>query len=214
MAVDWKLEQYRNSRGGKPVEEFIESLRMEEQALVVASLTYLQQVGNRAREPLSKDLGYGLLELRVRAQRIFFCFRPGRIITLLHGFTKKTQKTPQRELQTARQRLKEVRVGNKYSVPFTFDLQKKMKQSRFAQVFQTELNRLMLAHRIAELREKRGLSQAELAKLVGTTQSSIARLENSNYQNYSIKTLERIAEALGVRLVVDLQEAPLGKKAA
>ena len=105
-------------------------------------------------------------------------------------------------------------MGNKYSVPFTFDLQKKMKQSRFAQVFQTELNRLMLAHRIAELREKRGLSQAELAKLVGTTQSSIARLENSNYQNYSIKTLERIAEALGVRLVVDLQEAPLGKKAA
>ena len=63
MAVDWKLEQYRNSRGGKPVEEFIESLRMEEQALVVASLTYLQQVGNRAREPLSKDLGDGLLEL-------------------------------------------------------------------------------------------------------------------------------------------------------
>ena len=93
------------------MEEFIESLRMEEQALVAASLAYLQQVGNRAREPLSKDLGDGLLELRVRAQRIFFCFRPGRIITLLHGFTKKTQKTPQRELQTARQRLKEVRRG-------------------------------------------------------------------------------------------------------
>lgn len=169
---------------------------------------------NRAREPLSKDLGDGLLELRVRASRIFSVF--GQDGSLL--FFMDSQRKHRRLLSENYRRLdsgsRRCAVGNKYSVPFTFDLQKKMKQPRFAQVFQTELNRLMLAHRIAELREKRGLSQAELAKLVGTTQSSIARLENPNYQNYPIKTLERIAEALGVRLVIDLQEAPLGKKAA
>lgn len=107
--MDWKLEQYRDSRGRKPIEEFIKSLPLEEQARVSAGLSYLQQVGNQTREPLSKSLSDGLFELRVKAQRIFFCFRPGRTILLLHAFSKKTRKTPLRELQTARQRLKEVR---------------------------------------------------------------------------------------------------------
>lgn len=105
-------------------------------------------------------------------------------------------------------------MRGKHTAPFDLRLQEKMKNSRFAEVFRSEFSRLMLAHRIAELREKRGLSQADLARLVGTTQSGIARLENPNYRNYSMKTLERIASALGARLVVDLQEEPQGKRAA
>ena len=105
-------------------------------------------------------------------------------------------------------------MKGKHTAPFDLKLQEKMKKPRFAEVFRTEMSRLMLAHRIVELREKRGLSQADLAKLIGTTQSGIARLENPNYYNYSMKTLERIAAALGARLVVDLQEETGRKKAA
>lgn len=60
---------------------------------------------------------------------------------------------------------------------------------------------IRLAMEIHELREKRGLSQRELAELLGTTQSAVARLEAGNVSP-SLPTLDKIAEALGVELVV------------
>jgi phage-related protein len=53
-------------------------------------------------------VGKGLFELRVKASRIFYCFKPGGVIVLLHGFMKKSQKTPRRELEIAQKRMEEV----------------------------------------------------------------------------------------------------------
>lgn len=78
--------------------------------------------------------------------------------------------------------------------------------AKFTKIYDAELDRLRLAHRIAELREKHGLTQAQLARKVGTTQAGISRLENPNYRNYSLKTLEKVAMALGARLKVELEE--------
>ncbi len=50
---------------------------------------------------------------------------------------------------------------------------------------------------IYDARTKAGLSQAKLAKLVGTSQSVIARLENAEYRGHSLSMLQRIATALG-----------------
>ena len=47
-----------------------------------------------------------------------------------------------------------------------------------------------------------GLTQEELAELVGTTQSVISRLEDADYEGHSLSMLRRIAEALGKRLEV------------
>lgn len=47
-----------------------------------------------------------------------------------------------------------------------------------------------------------GLSQKELAERVGTTQSVISRLEDADYGGHSLSMLQRIAEALGLRLDV------------
>jgi phage-related protein len=71
-------------------------------------IAFLAEAGNRAREPDSKSLGAGLFELRTKSSRIFYCFKPGGVIVLLHGFTKKSQKTPNRKLQMALNRMKEV----------------------------------------------------------------------------------------------------------
>ena len=94
----WELRYYLDSRGGSPVDEFIERLPEENRALVRSGIGFLGEIGNRAREPLSKSLGEGLFELRVRACRIFYCFKPGRTVVLLHAFSKKTQKTPKGEI--------------------------------------------------------------------------------------------------------------------
>jgi transcriptional regulator with XRE-family HTH domain len=62
-----------------------------------------------------------------------------------------------------------------------------------------------IAGQVAERRKQRGLSQADLAELVGTTQSAIARLESGG-RPPRIDTLLRIANALEADLHVELQE--------
>ncbi len=104
----WKLECYLDVRGKSPVEDFLRELPEREQAIVRARIDFLAEVGNRAREPHSKSLGKGLFELRVKSTRIFYCFRPGGVIVLLHGFSKKSQKTPTREMKIALGRMEEV----------------------------------------------------------------------------------------------------------
>src|SRR5688572_24594882 len=61
-----------------------------------------------------------------------------------------------------------------------------------------------IADRVAERRKELGLSQAELAQLVDTTQSAIARLESGG-RPPRIDTLLRIANALDCELVVELK---------
>lgn len=97
----------------------------------------------------------------------------------------------------------------KRTTPYRFDIEKE--SPKFRKAYHDELTRLRLAHRIVELREKCGLTQAQLARRVGTTQAGISRLENPNYRNYSLKTLEKVAIAVGARLRVELEE---GKRAA
>lgn len=59
-----------------------------------------------------------------------------------------------------------------------------------------------IAFQIRELRKKRGLTQAQLAKLVGISQPNIARIENADYQHYTLTTLEKITKALKADLGV------------
>src|ERR671932_55349 len=68
-----------------------------------------------------------------------------------------------------------------------------------------------IAGQVAEQRQARGLSQKELAALVGTTQSAIARLESGG-RPPRIDTLLRIANALDCELVVQLRPRTITKK--
>ena len=55
---------------------------------------------------------------------------------------------------------------------------------------------------IHDLRVNAGLSQKELAELIGTTQSVISRLEDTDYEGHSLSMLTRIAKALNQKLTV------------
>jgi len=61
-----------------------------------------------------------------------------------------------------------------------------------------------VASLIYDARTEAGLSQREFAKLVGTSQPAIARLENADYEGHSLAMLQRIARALGRRVEVKL----------
>jgi phage-related protein len=73
-------------------------------------------VGPNLGPPHTDAFGDGLFELRLKGQegiaRVFFCALVGRRVMRLHSFVKKTQKTPQREIEIARKRMKEVKHAN------------------------------------------------------------------------------------------------------
>jgi phage-related protein len=63
--------------------------------------------------PHTRAMGQDLFELRLKAgegiARVFYCLTAGNKIMVLHQFIKKTDKTPPREFETARRRMKEVK---------------------------------------------------------------------------------------------------------
>ncbi len=67
-----------------------------------------------------------------------------------------------------------------------------------------EREKAYIAGQIYNLRTQAGLTQAQLAKLVGTTQSVISRLEDADYDGHSLNMLRRIASALHCRVEVRL----------
>jgi phage-related protein len=105
----WQIEYY--------------SARVEQQVLALPDgllarylrlLDAIEQFGPDLGMPHTRAMGEGLLELRVKGKegiaRVFYCAVVEQRIVVLHSFIKKSQKTPQRELATARRRLREVRA--------------------------------------------------------------------------------------------------------
>jgi phage-related protein len=107
----WQVIFYQTPQGNSPVYDFIEGLETQTRAKVDRQLHHLQEYGATLAVPNMKALGQGLYELRVRGKRevrVFYCFRSGKNVYVLHGFIKKTQKTPKKELAIARKRQNEV----------------------------------------------------------------------------------------------------------
>lgn len=105
-AVCYFNERVRRELSEWPVGVYADYLRL---------IFLMEQHGADLRLPHSRAMGGGLFELRCKgpegAGRAFYCAIQGRQIVILHSFVKKTQQTPERELVTARKRLKEVKNG-------------------------------------------------------------------------------------------------------
>ena len=86
-------------------------------------------------------------------------------------------------------------------------LREDFKDPEFKTHYQEEKQALKLAMKIAELREKKGLSQQQLAELMGTSQQAISRIESGEYEGFTLKTLEKIAAATGMRIKIDFVAA-------
>jgi ribosome-binding protein aMBF1 (putative translation factor) len=78
----------------------------------------------------------------------------------------------------------------------------------YRKTFARTLRQIDLALLVREMREEAGLTQAGLAKRIGTTQSVIARLEDAEYMGHSLVMLERIAAACGMALKLRAERKP------
>ncbi len=107
-STGWTTELYVEDDGSTPVEQFLDSLDLKTRARFRWSMEQLRVRNVQAREPLVRHLEGDLWELREESRtniyRVIYCFFTGRRIVFLHGFQKKTQKTPRQELEVARRR--------------------------------------------------------------------------------------------------------------
>ncbi len=109
MADEWIIEYYVEDNGRVPVREFLQSVDKETYARFLWSLEQVRVRNVMAREPLVRHIEGKIWEIREESRtniyRILYFFFSGKRIVLLHGFMKKTQKLPGKELDIAMKRL-------------------------------------------------------------------------------------------------------------
>ena len=97
---------YTKENGESPVKRFIDALETKMQAKVLRFIALLRQNGRELREPYTKSLSEGILELRIihgnNIVRILYFFMQGNTVVLTNGFVKKSNKTPKREIELAK----------------------------------------------------------------------------------------------------------------
>ena len=107
---------YEDKNGKCEVAEYLHQLR--EQSVtskdskinfnkIVAYIDVLEEMGTRIGEPVTKHLDGEIWELRPLRNRILYAFYQDNKIIVLHHFIKKTRKTPKKEIDRAKQNLKD-----------------------------------------------------------------------------------------------------------
>lgn len=81
-------------------------------------------------------------------------------------------------------------------------LEEQLKDDAFAARFKRAGEAWDVALQIAALRHQLGMSQKDLAKILGTSQQQVSRLESPGYEGHSLSMLRRVAEALNARVRV------------
>jgi DNA-binding XRE family transcriptional regulator len=83
-------------------------------------------------------------------------------------------------------------------------LEKKVDELGLRRGVEEELAQILIEDKIANLRKRKGLTQAALARRSGVSQPMIAQIESGKLNNLTLKTLARTARALDASLKVDL----------
>ncbi len=109
--MSWEIIYYNEA-----VRLWVDSLPVGIRAYYARIAETMRKHGPNLGMPYTRAMGDELFEIRAKGKegiaRIFYCTALGSKIIILHGFVKKTAKTPKRELAKARRRLKEVHNEN------------------------------------------------------------------------------------------------------
>lgn len=106
----WKVDFYSG------VEDEILAMPPKIQARMIKLLELIELHGANLGPPHTDSMGDGLFEIRAKAQegigigRGLFCYLKGQHVYVLRAFVKKTNKTPKKEIELARERMKEVKL--------------------------------------------------------------------------------------------------------
>jgi ribosome-binding protein aMBF1 (putative translation factor) len=93
-------------------------------------------------------------------------------------------------------------------------LENKLASPTFKKGFEEESQKLAIGEQLVRLRLSAGLTQAQLAKKIGTTASAISRYENAEYDRYELRTLRKIVRACGGHLEILMEPGQKPNRAA
>ena len=97
---------YEREDGTRPAEDYIKSISPKMVAKLYRAIDILRDYGSRARMPYSEYLKDGIFQVRAQQEgnisRVLYFFAVGERIVLTNGFTKKTPKTPEQEIELAK----------------------------------------------------------------------------------------------------------------
>ena len=104
--TEFNVKFYDKVDGTEPAKDFILELSVKMKSKMLRVINILEVNGPELREPYSKHLDDGIFELRAQIgsdiSRVLYFFVVEGEIVLTHGFIKKTQKTPSREIERAK----------------------------------------------------------------------------------------------------------------
>ena len=114
--MKFSVNYWRNPSGRAPIERYIDNIdNKEERAELLSVLNGIQENGTDAVGVEFRHIEGKLWELKIRTHgnqhRIFYVVLKGNEMVLLHAYLKKTARAPLKEIQTAKQRLKQLIGG-------------------------------------------------------------------------------------------------------
>ena len=104
----WQIRFYIDHRQKEVVLDFINRLSPKERAKVFNTLRLLQEFGPQLGMPHVRRIQGRLWELRPGDNRLFYFLYVNETFVILHGFRKQSQKTPEKEIETALRRMREI----------------------------------------------------------------------------------------------------------
>ena len=109
--MEWTVEFYKTKDNQSPVEEWLDSLMVSARRKMVRNMLLLEELGLSIKEPYVKPLGDKLYEVRAKdtngIYRVIYFAYTGKKFIMLHGFTKKTKKTPPKDIALAKKRMED-----------------------------------------------------------------------------------------------------------
>jgi phage-related protein len=203
---------YETSTGLRPVRKWLLEMPEGDRRIVGKDIQKVE-FGWPIGMPYCRPLWNGLLEVRSdltgdRIGRVIFCIVEGEMV-LLHAFVKKTQRTPNREIDLALKRKRELewwarrgarkrRIGSEE----TFD-DFLANEGMLADAEELALKEI-IADQIREAMRARGLTKTAMAARMKTDRRQLDRLLDPKNPSVTLATLRRAASAVGRSLRIEL----------
>ena len=106
--ASWRVGFYQDHRGQSPVLDFINELPAADRARIDLAIRLLKEFGTGLGMPHARSLRDRIWELRPGGVRLLYFAYINHPLVILHGFRKTTQRTPDREIETAIRRMNEI----------------------------------------------------------------------------------------------------------
>lgn len=113
--MQWKINYYYNRNNKSPLKEWLDEIGNEPKAEIFRIFEMLSKYGIELGLPFVRHIENKIYEVRAKDKsgiyRVLYFAHTDKVFVMLHGFQKKTQATPRKEIEIAIKRMKEIQNG-------------------------------------------------------------------------------------------------------